>query len=277
MVAEKAQTDRCREVADPVDFYGPTSHRFRYDPAAGLDAVGRLLESRVRPLDTWLDIGAGGGRYTLPLARLASRVIAVDPSPSMLDILRVGMIEADVANVEIVGDHWPPDDWATDVGSLERYRADVGLVAHVGYDIEDVGPFLDALESAVNRLCVAVMGESAMTTVGARYWEPVHGEPRVPLPSLPDLLVLLLARGRLPEVTLVDREPPTYDSFESLHDRARRQLWLRPDSARDVALEGLLRTDAREIDGMWVLPEDRARIGVVTWPPPERTPLSKGT
>src|SRR5690349_17811050 len=60
---ERAQTDRAREVADPADFYAPTSHRFRFDPDGGLDAVGLVLEQLARPGDTWLDVGAGGGRY----------------------------------------------------------------------------------------------------------------------------------------------------------------------------------------------------------------------
>jgi len=29
----------------------------------------------------------------------------------------------------------------------------------------------------------------------------------------------------------------------------------------------ILRDDARETDGVWELPEDRARIGIVTWVP----------
>jgi len=267
VVAERAQTDRCREVADPADYYSPTAHRFRFDPSATLDAVGRALESMVRPAETWLDVGAGGGRYALPIARLASRVIAVDPSAAMLDTLRTGMTAAGVDNVAIVEGRWPPAGWASDPVILDRVRADVGLIAHVGYDIEEIGPFLDALEEAVGRLCVAVMGEGAMTTVGRLYWAPIHGEARIMLPALPDLLTLLMARGRLPEVHLVDREPATAESFEALHDRARRQLWLRPGSDRDRLLERLLRADCRVADGVWVLPEDRARIGIVTWAP----------
>ena len=267
VLAERAQTDRCREVADPADYYSPTAHRFRFDPAVTLDAVGLVLESLARPGETWLDVGAGGGRYSLPIARLTRRVIAVDPSTAMLDTLRSGMTDAGVDNVDIVEGRWPPAGWDADPGVLEPLRADVGLIAHVGYDIEDVGPFLDALEAAVGRACVAVMGEAAMTTVGRLYWVPIHGEARIALPALPDLLTLLMARGRLPEVRLVDREPITAESFEALHDRARRQLWLRPGSDKDQLLASLLRHDARETAGVWMLPEDRARIGIVTWAP----------
>ena len=267
VVAERAQTDRCREVADPADYYGPTAHRFRFDPSVALDEVGRVLGSMARPTETWLDIGAGGGRYSLPIARLVRRVVAYDPSAAMLDTLRSGMTEAGIDNVDMAEGRWPPAGWASDLGVLEPFRADVGLIAHVGYDIEGIGPFVDALEAAVGRMCVAVMGEGAMTTVGRLYWSPIHGEPRILLPALPDLLALLLARGRLPEVRLVDREPATAESFEALHDRARRQLWLRPGSHKDELLANLLRRDARETGGVWILPEDRARIGIVTWAP----------
>ena len=214
VVAERAQTDRCREVADPADYYSPTAHRFRFDPTSTLDAVGRVLESLARPGETWLDIGAGGGRYSLPIARLTRRVIAVDPSAAMLDTLRAGMADAGIDNLDVIEGRWPPAGWASEPAVLDGVRADAGLIAHVGYDIEDVGPFLDALEAAVGRLCIAVMGDGAMTTVGRLYWAAIHGEPRVALPALPDLLTLLMARGRLPEVRLVDREPTTAESFE---------------------------------------------------------------
>ncbi len=267
VVAERAQTDRCREVVDPTDFYSPTASRFRFLPDAPLDAAGQELESRARPRDTWLDVGAGGGRYALPIARLTRRVIAVEPSPAMRDVLRAGMADADVENVDIVEARWPPEGWAEDPASLEPFHADVSLMAHVGYDIELIGPFLDALEAVTRRRCLAVVGESAMTTVGARYWEPIHGERRIALPALPDLVTLLLARGRLPEIKLVDRPTPTYESFDALHERARRQLWLRPDSDRDRSLAAMLHADARGADGVWMLPDDVARIGIVSWSP----------
>src|SRR5689334_10873459 len=75
--AERAQTDRARELADPADFYAPTARRFRFDPDLPPDPVEGVLCGLARPADTWLDVGAGGGRYALPIARVVSRVIAV--------------------------------------------------------------------------------------------------------------------------------------------------------------------------------------------------------
>ena len=123
--------------------------------------------------------------------------------------------------------------------------ADVGLIAHVGYDIAEIGPFLDALEAATGRLCVAVMGESAMTTVATLFWQDIHGEPRVRLPAMPEFVALLLARGRLPGLTWVDRAPPTFDTADEALAMARRQLWLREGSAKDQRLARLPATADR--------------------------------
>ncbi|MFN8521438.1 MAG: hypothetical protein U0667_19115, partial [Chloroflexota bacterium] len=157
--------------------------------------------------------------------------------------------------------------WDVDPDALGPFRADVGLMAHVGYDIERIGPVLDALEGAALRLCIAVMGEGAMTTVGRLYWEPTHGEPRVPLPALPDFLALLVARDRLPEVRLVERETHAFPDLDALHDAARRQLWLRPGSERDALLRRMLERDAVPTEGGVALPEDRSRIGIISWVP----------
>src|SRR5690242_9129271 len=80
--ANRAQVDQVREVPDH-DFYAPVSSLFVADPRRtgeeALEAVLRLTA----PTDRWLDIGAGAGRYALPLALEVAEVIAVEPSASM--------------------------------------------------------------------------------------------------------------------------------------------------------------------------------------------------
>jgi cyclopropane fatty-acyl-phospholipid synthase-like methyltransferase len=264
--ADREQVDRLREVEDPADFYRPVAERFRLDPRRGDDDVVRQLSSLARPRDTWLDIGAGGGRYALPLAIVTTDVICVEPSTSMRAVLESLAGEHGIGNVQVIDAHWPLADGE---GTGDAIVADVSLMAHIGYDIEAIGEFLDAMEAATRRLCVAVMGESAMTTVASLFWQPVHGEARVPLPALPELLTLLIARGRLPEVRHVDRVVATFDSFDDVLEMARRQLWVRPGSAKDVALQALVDEHATERDDRWALDWHPSRIGVVTWLPRE--------
>ncbi len=254
--ADREQVERHREVDDPADFYAPVADRFRLDPRRRDEPALEVLRELAHPDDSWLDIGAGGGRYALPLALEVRQVIAIEPSDSMVAVLRQGMAEHAIANVEVHQALWPMAGSPT---------ADIALMAHIGYDIERIGPFLDAAETAALRSCVAVMGEGAMTTAATLFWQEIHGETRVPLPALGDLLVLLLARGRLPEVRLVDRAPPSFDSLEALFQMARRQLWLRPGTERDVRLDGLVREYALRRDGRWTLDRQPTRIGIVSW------------
>lgn len=258
--------ERCRELEDPADFYAPVAQRFRQDPFRADDAVLDALLELVHPGETWLDIGAGGGRYGLPLALRCERVIAVEPSAGMRDVLRAGMREQGIRNIEIREERWPPE-----TGDVPR--ADVALMAHVGYDLEDIGPFLDAAEAAARRRCVAIVSESAMTTAASLFWEAVHGEPRVALPALPELLALLLARGRLPEVRLRPRVAPGYETLDDLMRMARRQLWVREGSERDARLADLVRGRALQREGAWTLDAEPMRVAVVSWAP--ATPRSR--
>jgi SAM-dependent methyltransferase len=270
--ADREQVERCREVADPSDFYAPVADRFRQDPLRTDEPALDVLRSLARPSERWLDLGAGGGRYALPLALAVREVCAVEPSAGMLEVLREGAAAHGIPNVRVLAGRWPES-------AGEAGRADISLMAHVGYDIEHVGPFLDAMEAATVRLCVAVMGEGAMTTAAALFWQPVHGEPRVALPALPELLAVLVARGRLPEVAIVPRQAPTFESLDDLLTMVRRQLWVRPGSPRDERLVALAREVAERLpDGTWRLESGSTRIGIVTWSPldGEADPLAAG-
>lgn len=260
--ADREQVERLRESADPTDFYAPVADRFRLDPQRTDDPTLEVLRSLVVPEEIWLDVGSGGGRFALPLALLAREVICVEPSPAMIAVLEEGVREHGISNIRIAPERWPLPDTAV------RAQVDVALLAHIGYDIEEFGQFLDTVESVARQRCVAVMGEGAMTTVATMFWEPVHGEPRVALPALPELVTLLFARGRIPEIRLVDRSPPTFESMDELLTMARRQLWVRPGSEKDARLSELVQGGAEERDGRFALEWTPTRIGIVVWKPP---------
>jgi methylase of polypeptide subunit release factors len=97
--ANAAQVERYSEQTPRADHYAPLVQRFQVDPRRQGDPVLEALVALTRPGDTWLDIGAGAGRYALPLALQVREVIAVDASPGMLDGLRSGMSVHGIANV----------------------------------------------------------------------------------------------------------------------------------------------------------------------------------
>lgn len=270
--ANREQVDRVREVPDG-DFYATVSTLFRADPARAEDPVLRALLALARPDDTWLDIGAGAGRYALPLARAVREVIALDPSPAMLAALRAGMIEHAIPNIRVVEGRWPADAAGGAGGvsgaGFDRLSADVALIAHVGYDVEEIGPFLDALEGAARRLCVAVLMERSPASSAEAAFAAIHGEPRAALPALPEFLGLLLARGRLFEVTLTPAESRRYPSRDDVRTLLRRQVWVGESGAKADALERFVAALPEDADGV-IVDARPSRIGIVSWEPRSR-------
>ncbi|MSQ37770.1 MAG: class I SAM-dependent methyltransferase [Chloroflexi bacterium] len=249
--ANREQVDRVREVGDG-DFYAPVATSFRFGPARADDPLVGALAALVRSEDVVLDIGAGGGRYAVPLARVARQVIALDPSPAMLALLRAGIAETGLENIEVVEARWPVPGPSP--------KADVALIVSVAHDVEDIGGFLEAMERAARRLCIAVLLEVPPPYEIDALWSRVHGEPRATLPALPELLALQLARGRLCEVRLMERSSTAPAEPAAFLARARRMLWVREGSAKDQALQELLaepRSPARAV-----------RLGVVSWSAP---------
>lgn len=255
--ANRDQAERLREETDSGDFYAPVAQTFRADPRRTDEPALDHLLSLVRAGETWLDIGAGGGRYALPLALGAREIIAVDPSAGMLEELSFGMTEHGISNVTTIHSRWPMPGPPT---------ADVAMIAHVGYDIEDLGPFLDAMEASAKRLCVAILLAQSPAASAAPAFEAVHGEPRFLLPALPEFLTLLLARGRLFEIWLSERGASTFTSPEMALTFLRQQTFIRPGGTKDERLQRFV-TALPGQDGRLTLSANPVPLGVVCWRP----------
>jgi hypothetical protein len=256
--ANREQAERVREGAPPRDFYAAVASDFRADPQRTNEPVLDVLRSLVEAGETWLDIGAGGGRYALPLALEAARLIAVEPSEGMRSVLQQGMAEHAISNIEIVPTRWP---------MVKAPIADVSLIAHIGYDIEEIGPFLDAVEASARRLCVAVLVTPSPPHPAEPFWPPIHGEPRVPLPSLTEFLVLLLARGRLFDLRLCARDPLTHADQDGPLRWLYQQLFVGADTPKGQRLASLAREAITSRNGRWALSWAEVAVGIVTWRP----------
>jgi SAM-dependent methyltransferase len=265
--ANREQVDRLREVPDGSDFYRPVTSLFVADPRRTDEPVLDALRTLVVPGETWLDIGSGAGRYALPVALIARKVIAIDPSTSMLAGLRELMVEHGISNIRVIQGRWPPSpDLAAALGPFPC--ADVALIAHVGYDIEEIGPFIDETNRSARRLCVAMMMERSPASVADPFWPIVHGEDRVSLPSLPEFIDLLRAAGHQPEVTVRQRAPRRFAGRAELEGFLRRQLWIADGGEKErryrAALDELVVEEGGQIG---LRTQEPMGVGVVTWTP----------
>jgi len=271
--AHHEQTARVRETPEATDFYAPVTQVFVADPRRTGDDVLDHLLALARPGETWLDIGAGAGRYALPLALRVAEVTALDPSPGMLEALAGLAAEHGIANVRSIRARWPVDP-----ATGPAPRADVALIANLGYDVVEIGAFLDAMEAAARRLCVAVLADASPGLAAHPFWPLVHGEERIELPAFDDFVGLLRARGGDPREVRLPREARGFPGRDDLLRWLRNQLFLEPGSARDAIL-------ARELDRRIRLHDDGtatldvpvpATTGIVRWEPPAAGEADRG-
>ncbi|MCU4183386.1 class I SAM-dependent methyltransferase [Acidiferrimicrobium sp. IK] len=107
--------------------WGNAAHHWEQHGMAGLrtviDAV--LAESGQERLGVVVDVGAGTGALSLPLAAQADRVIAVDVSPEMLDELESGAIRRNIGNVDAT--LAPIEEFEVEPGSVDLVVSNYAL------------------------------------------------------------------------------------------------------------------------------------------------------
>jgi SAM-dependent methyltransferase len=221
------------------------------------DALLLRLQAVVRPDDTVLDVGAGAGRYALPLARLARRVVAVEPSAGMRANLQARAAAEGVANVEVVAADWLAAAVAP---------AEVVLCCHVHYAIADIAPFLRKLDAHAGRVALMV-SRVGQFRGPAELWQELHGAPRIPEPSFIELYNVLYDLGIVAEVQVIDFAARwAYADLEEAVAENRDRLLVTPGSPADARLRATLaaRLERRE-DGLWHWPSPPARAAILSW------------
>lgn len=177
--------------------------------------VAGVLADLVDANASVIDIGAGGGRITIPLARRVRNLVAVEPSGAMVEELRAGIDATGVENISIVA-----IDWLT----AEVEAADLVFAAHVTYSLRSVEPFLRKLDAKATRVAALVVFDNPAQHVLAPFWNAVYGEERLRLPVRAEVVDVLHELGANPQQIPVDEQPvrpfgTPDDAFASLRSR----------------------------------------------------------
>ncbi len=104
-----ASAMRYRQEKDPVKFWNDRAPQFNADTmrerAEDVDEILRIAP--VTNATTILDVGAGTGRFSIPLAIVARQVTAIDASIEMLKFLEKNAAAAGVAkNIRVINRKW---------------------------------------------------------------------------------------------------------------------------------------------------------------------------
>ena len=196
------------------------------------DPVGGPSRRRAREAlpdgGTVLDVGAGGGAASLPLAPPAALLTAVDESPEMLAAFATGAAGRGVRHQEAQG-RWP--DVA---GSVEP--ADVVVCHHVLYNVPDLVPFAAALTAKARRRVVVEISERHPQSNLNHLWKAIHGIDRPTSPVASDAIEVLREMGLDVADEASDRGALWDDTDRSqVVEFTRRRLCLGPERDDEIA------------------------------------------
>ena len=196
---------------------------------------------------TVVDVGAGAGAASLPLAPPARRLTGVDQSPDMLAAFARAAEDRGVHHCEVLG-RWPEV-------AAEVAPADVVVCHHVVYNVGELVPFARALTTHARRRVVVELTAEHPRARSNWLWRELHGLERPSEPVASDAVAVLEEMGlevgveRHCHPAPLWREVPRQEVVAFL----RRQLCVGPE--RDAEIDALLDDDAepvtRELVTIW--------------------------
>lgn len=221
------------------------------------DPLLRRAVRRVGRRTTVVDVGAGTGRLTVPLARRSGRVLAVDASRGMLEVLEQRIAAAGLDNVRSVHARWEDAD---------DIRGDVAVCSYVIPLIADVGPFLARLGASAGRWAAVSMNGISADAELDPLWRRFHGRPRRPAPTYLDAAAVLSELGYQPRVELAEitarrRWAALDDAVQDLGERLMLPADGRADAELRATLPGWLVRDQRGLRP----PLSRRVVAVLSW------------
>ncbi|HUY55198.1 MAG TPA: methyltransferase domain-containing protein [Candidatus Nanopelagicaceae bacterium] len=193
-----------------------------------------------------LDVGAGAGAASLPLAARAGEIVAIDRSAAMLQELLV--VAGGRTRVATVEGTWPQ-------AAALVAAADVVVCANVAYNVPDLGPFVAALAAKARRRVVleltAVHPQASLNGLWQHFWQLER--PGTPTAEVAAAVVAERLRVEVAQERWVRPALRGGRSDPITVAEVRRRLCLTPESDREIA--ELLRSRAAvapvEMVTMW--------------------------
>jgi SAM-dependent methyltransferase len=261
--AHHSQSIAAQVDFDPQqDFWQGLAHKFRDDPYRLNDPLLVRLEEEFTDCDSLLDIGGGAGRLALPLALNREKVTVVDSSESMLNQLKEAFVESGINNVEAIQSLWERLSFNVSIHSGS-------LCSHVVYGIEDIETFVRNINRfTADRVIVLAFMRSPQAHLEV-LWELIHGEKRINLPGVPELMGVLWEMGMIPELSILETlGPHIYESkIEAIND-LRKRIYVNEGTRKDENLISLLEVHLSPVEGGLELMGSAGRtMCLVRWKP----------
>jgi SAM-dependent methyltransferase len=151
-----------------VERYKAHGQRQRERPDSLLDFIRKEIVAH----DTAIDIGAGTGRWTIPLAQTIKSVTAVEPTSGMAEMLKENLDNSGLRNVEVLSQTWE---------DATPSMHDIVICAHGMYASADLAAFVRKMERYSRKKCYlairlppadGILSELSLKIYGCRHDSP---------------------------------------------------------------------------------------------------------
>ena len=240
-------------MRDMAEGLSRAMHREQEAPSPVAETVLECLG----PERTVLDIGAGVGRFAVPLARGGISLEAVEPSPMMRQYLEGNVREAGVGDrVRIIADAWP-----TEAAGI----AEVALAAFVLQFADDPVAFVRAMERHSTRRVVVALHVDPLWGRFRDVLAPLlpPGARRAGDASFKSLLTALIEADIVPDVHIFEQVMgPRWSSLDEAESSLKRRFH-QDEPGQQAALRQILEDHPEFWRTPWPV-----RAAILSWRPP---------
>jgi SAM-dependent methyltransferase len=209
-----------------------------------VELVRPRLRPYVGPGARVLEIGPGSGGFTVPLARMAAQVVAVEPSPGMRDLLAANLAQAGLANVQVLPDCI--EDSRAQLVGLAPF--DLAFASFSLYNVKDIDSVVRELLGLACRL-VILLGTGSASGWSRPLYRQFMGEEQHAPPQLRHLYPVLLEMDIYADVEII------WSSYNHVYpnEQAMVSWWMRrfrlEEARREEMRSALLELATREEGG----------------------------
>ncbi len=224
------------------------------------------LQEVIKPDFEGLDIGAGPGTITIPLAKRMRMVTAIEPTQEMVWHLMRNVVGEGIGNIEVTNKSWQEVDDAS-----IRKRFDIVACSHLLWQFEDIDTQLKRMESTARRYCCVVHPAGGRGMIIRSLWSEIMGkEYRGEIdPDLDDIVFAILReRGILVNVRVINYTDRRSVEQEERHIASLLGRWTEITPALGKTIREAVLKESR--DGMY---EGKSHAVVMWWKTPNMVPL----
>jgi 2-polyprenyl-3-methyl-5-hydroxy-6-metoxy-1,4-benzoquinol methylase len=237
---------------------GEIANRYKSHKRTKTERHDDLLDfvlGRIGSEDTVLDIGAGTGRWTIPIARVANNVTALEPSADMLKILGENVDAAQLDNIQIKSCLWE---------KAVVNPHDIVVCAHALYLSADYSFFVRKMEQSSRKTCYlalrlppcdGIISELSYSIYGCRHDSPNAIVAYNALYSM-GIYVNILVEGGIKRWE--------NDTLDEAFIRAKKHLYLNECSTYDKLIRDKLESRLSISNNRYIWP-DGMRSALLWW------------